>query len=59
MEKWCEKATILKKMKMQLNKNPSCLNTTASFRQTTPPSSPAWKRPIYLKFLVLPMWVIF
>ena len=56
MEKWCDKD---KKMKKQLNKNLSSLIKTSSIHQTTQPSSPAWKRPIYLKFFVLPMWVIF
>ena len=49
----------IKKMKKQLNKNLSCLIRTSSIRQTTRPSSPAWKRPIYLKFFVFPMQVIF
>ena len=42
-------------MKKQLNKNLSCIIRTSSIRQTTQPSSPAWKRPIYLKFFVFPM----
>ena len=45
----------IKKMKKQLNKNLSCIIRTSSIRQTTQPSSPAWKRPIYLNFFVFPM----
>ena len=45
----------IKKIKKQLNKNLSCIIRTSSIRQTTQPSSPAWKRPIYLKFFVFPM----
>ena len=45
----------IKKIKKQLNKNLSCIIRTSSIRQTTQPSSPAWKRPIYLKFFVFRM----
>ena len=41
-----------KKMKKQLNNNLSSLIRTSIYPQTTQPSSPSWKRPIYLKFFV-------
>ena len=56
MEKWCDKD---KKMKKQLNKNLISLIRTSIYPQTTQPSSPAWKIPIYLKCFVFSMWDIF
>ena len=46
-------------MKKQLNKNLSSLIRTSIYPQTTQPSSPAWKRPIYLICFVSSMWDIF
>ena len=55
-----------KKMKKQLNNNLSSLIRTSVYPQTTQPSSPSWKRPIYLKFFVffnvghfLVLWITF